>query len=89
MQLYVDDYYNCVLTKKVDIENKYKDWVRATNFRDALAILWLGGVTEISVPRGNIPGYDFTEYMYKLMQNGIIDDLPTIEYRWLLSDVKI
>ena len=80
MQLYIDDYYNCMLTKKVDIDNKYSNYIRATDFRDALAILWLGGVDEVSLPETS-PGYDFIQFIADIYTNNIIEEIPKIEMR--------
>lgn len=65
--------------KKLDYPKKYKDYVKVVDFRDALLAIWQGKIKELAIPKST-PGYDFEDYISKLIKIKQLKTAPKIEY---------
>lgn len=82
MRVIVADTYNLYLVNSKDafFPLKYKNYKILWDMRDALFELWEGNVTKLALPELGTPGYDFLEFIDKMVEIGQIEKKPKIEY---------
>ena len=82
MKTIVADIYTFYIhnSKNVSFPKKYRSYKIIWNLRDALISLWAGEVTELVLPKLGTPGYDFEEFIDRMVKIGQIKNKPKIKY---------
>lgn len=82
MKTIIADVYTFYIhnSKNVSFPKKYKSYKIIWNLRDALFDLWDDQITEIVLPKLGTPGYNFEEFIDRMIELGQIKTKPKIKY---------
>jgi len=80
MKAIIADKYEMMVNPKATFPAYYKDYVPIWHLRDALYEIWQGEITTLAIPEQNLPGYNFEEFIEKLVKIGQLKSAPKIEH---------
>lgn len=68
------------LSSNNKIPNKFKKYIKVWDFREALLYIWTNELSHIAIPNEIIPGYDFIEFIDKMVGIKQIDKPIVYQY---------
>ena len=82
MKVIVADTYSFYIcnSKNTQFPKEYSKHKIIWNLRSVLLELWEGKVTEVVLPELGTPGYDFPDFIEKMLNIGQIKRKPNIKY---------
>ena len=80
MKAIVADVYTLYNYNAAQFPKKYRGYKIIWNLRDALFEIWDGKLTEIVLPKEGTPGYDFEDFINKMVEIQQINKAPKIKY---------
>jgi hypothetical protein len=67
-------------SKDTKFPKEYSKYKIIWNLRSVLLELWEGKITELVLPELGTPGYDFVDFISKMIEIGQIEKTPVIKY---------
>lgn len=69
-----------IYLKSNKIPKRFKGYKIKYDMIEVLFDLHEGNIDRLALPHGDIPGYNFAEFVNKLKENNIIKKIPEIKY---------
>jgi len=91
MKVIVADTYSFYLhnSKNLKFPKQFRNFKIIWDMREALLAIWEGKITELAIPKLGTPGYDFEDFINKMVKIDQIKIKPKLKYYELNLEKKI
>jgi hypothetical protein len=82
MKAIVADIYTFYIhnSRNTMFPKRFQNYKIIWSMREALLALWEGSITHLAIPELGTPGYDFPDFVDKLIESGQLKEKPKFEY---------